>query len=95
MSASKWILYIIECQDGKLYTGITENLERRLKEHRREGSHFTSYNPAVKVVYTEEQPNRLIAEQRESQIKRWSRAKKLALARGEIKALRHLSRSRD
>ena len=36
-----WYVYIIECQDGKLYTGLTNNVERRLQEHKHKGSHFT------------------------------------------------------
>jgi putative endonuclease len=90
-----WTLYIIECQDGKFYTGITEDLKRRLKEHTRNGSHFTSYNPAIKLLFAEEHHNKMEAQRREVQIKRWSRAKKIALARGNREELRKLSRSRD
>ena len=90
-----WTLYIIECQDGKLYTGITEDLERRLKEHKRKGSHFTSYNQVQSLLYTEEYFNVLEAEKREAQIKRWSYAKKLALIQGNLSKLRELSKSRD
>ena len=90
-----WILYIIKCRDGKLYTGITEDLERRLKEHTHKGSHFTSYNPIVKLLHTERYSNFVEAEQREAQIKRWSRAKKLALSKGNKEQLRKLSISRD
>ena len=90
-----WILYIIECRDGKLYTGITEDLERRLKEHTHKGSHFTSYNPMVKLLHAESYSNFVEAEQRETQIKRWSRAKKLALSKGNKEQLRKLSISRD
>ena len=90
-----WILYIIKCRDSQLYTGITENLERRLKEHKRKGSHFTSYNPATNLLYTEEYINLLQAEEREAQIKHWSRAKKLALINGDKDELRNLSKSHD
>lgn len=90
-----WYIYIIECQDGSYYTGVTKDLERRLKEHKRKGSHYTSCNPLKKLLYVEEHNNRFDAEERETQIKRWSRAKKLALIQGDLNKLRSLSKSRD
>ena len=90
-----WTVYIAICKDGKLYTGITENLARRSKEHTRRGSHFTSYNPAQKVFAVDKYPNRLDAEKRESQIKRWGRNKKLALMEGDLNKLRELSKSKE
>ena len=90
-----WYVFIIECQDGKLYTGITEDLKRRLAEHAHKGSHFTSYNQIKELKYSEESPNRLEAEKREAQIKRWSHAKKLALISGDKEWLRELSKSRE
>ena len=90
-----WILYLIECLDGKLYTGITENLNRRLNEHSHQGSHFTSYNPIIKLLYTEKYSSKAEAQKREAQVKRWSRAKKLALIQGNKEQLRILSKSRD
>lgn len=74
-----WTLYIIECQDNKLYTGITSNLDRRLREHQKAGSHFTSYNTFRELLYTEEFNNRPDAEKRENQIKGWTKEKKMAL----------------
>ena len=90
-----WTVYIIECRDGKLYTGITENLERRFKKHTHKGSHFTSYNQLKELKYSEKYSNRLEAEERENQIKRWSRSKKLALIKKDILALCNLSKSHD
>jgi putative endonuclease len=81
-----WYLYIIECQDNSYYTGVTEDLERRLKEHKRKGSHYTSYKPLKKLLYVEEYKNQLDAEKREAQIKRWSRDKKSTLIKGKYKA---------
>jgi len=83
-------VYIIECQDGKLYTGITDDVERRLKEHQRHGSHFTSYNPAVRLLHKEPFPNKHLAAKREKQIKGWTRRKKLALACGDLELLKKL-----
>jgi putative endonuclease len=71
-----WYVYILECQDGSLYTGVTTDLKRRLKEHRAKTTHYTSYNPPVRIVYTESFLQKGAAFKREAQIKGWSRAKK-------------------
>ncbi|NQV88365.1 MAG: GIY-YIG nuclease family protein [Parcubacteria group bacterium] len=73
-----YFLYIIECGNGSLYTGITTNVERRFNEHKNgTGGHYTRSHKAVRVVYTEKYPDRSSALKRESQIKAWSRQKKL------------------
>jgi len=78
-----WRVYIIECKDGVLYTGITNNLDRRLKEHNSgNGCRFTKYRCPVKLVYNESSSARPKALQREAQIKRLPREKKLELFRG-------------
>lgn len=74
------VVYMVECSDGTLYTGWTTNLERRLKDHNAgRGSKYTRTRRPVRLVYTETQPDRRAALQRELQIKRLSRAKKLGL----------------
>ena len=83
-------VYIVECQDGKLYTGITDDLERRFKEHQYRGSHFTSYNHATKLLYKEPFANKHTAAEREKQIKGWARRKKMALINGDKKLLKKL-----
>ncbi len=91
-----WYLYIAECKNKDLYTGITDDLKRRLAEHQAgKGGHYTSYNRPERILYTEEFEERSKAESREQQVKRWSRAKKLALIKGEKATLISLSRSRD
>ena len=78
-----YFVYILECRDTSLYTGITNDLERRLKEHKnKKGGHYTSAKKAVKMVYTEEHPDRSSALKREAEIKSWPRVKKLDLIRG-------------
>ena len=75
-----WHVYIIECKDGKLYTGITNNLERRIKAHNSgNGGKFTKYRAPVKLLYTENYPSRPHALRREAQIKRLERTEKYAL----------------
>lgn len=85
-----YYVYILECRDGKLYTGMSEDPYRRFKEHQHGGSHFTSYNPAVKLLYTEAFPAKSQAAKREKQIKGWRRDKKLALCAGDIELLKRL-----
>jgi len=75
-----YFVYILECDDGSLYTGITTDVQRRFEEHKNKtGSHYTSARGAVKILYTEEHGNRSLASKREAEIKSWPREKKLAL----------------
>ena len=69
-----YFVYILECRDKSLYTGITTNVERRLAEHKKgAGGHYTSAKEAVKVVYTEKHSDRSSALKREAEIKSWRR----------------------
>lgn len=73
-------VYILECTDGTLYTGITTDLSRRLREHQDgKGGHYTRAHGATRMRYSEEHSNRSEASKRESEIKAWSREEKLAL----------------
>ena len=75
-----YLVYILECGDRSLYTGITTDLGRRFAEHKAgEGGHYTSSRRAVKIVYTEQHPDRSSASKREAEIKSWHREKKLNL----------------
>ncbi|MCG2714492.1 MAG: GIY-YIG nuclease family protein [Candidatus Omnitrophica bacterium] len=75
-----WYVYIIECKDTWLYTGITKDLERRVKEHNSSnGCRFTRCRAPVKLMYNEKVRTRSIALKREAAIKRLSRKKKLEL----------------
>lgn len=81
-----YFVYILECADQTLYTGITTDVERRLNEHKNKtGAHYTSAKGAVKIVYTEELPDRSSASKREYEIKSFSREKKLAFIANGIK----------
>lgn len=76
-----YFVYLLECADGSLYTGVTTDVGRRFSEHQKGiGSHFTRAKKAVRIVYSEPQPDRSMAQKRESEIKKWPRAKKLALS---------------
>ena len=73
-----YFVYILECADGSLYTGITTNLERRFREHQAgNGGHYTRAKKAVRIAYREEQPDRSSALKREAEIKRWTRRRKV------------------
>ena len=73
-------VYIVECADGSLYTGWAVDVERRVKVHNTgRGARYTRLHGPVKLVYAEEQPDRVAAMKRELEIKRWPRARKLKL----------------
>ncbi len=75
-----WTVYILKCADNTLYTGITNNLERRLQQHEEgQGAKYTRGRAPLKLLYTETCENRSLASKREWEVKRLSRAEKLAL----------------
>lgn len=75
-----YFVYILQCADNTLYTGITTDVERRLVEHQNKtGAHYTSARGAVKMVYIEECKDRSSASKREYEIKSLTRKKKLDL----------------
>ncbi len=76
----KWIVYILECADTSLYTGITNDLERRLEEHRAgRGAKYTKHRSPLRVRYTEHRSTKGAALAREAAIKSLARSEKLAL----------------
>lgn len=80
MMEKEWTLYILECKDGTLYTGITDNLPRRLRAHRTgKGAKYTRGRAPLTLRYVERCESYSQALQREIQIKRMSRSEKLAL----------------
>ena len=77
-----WLIYILECRDGSLYCGITNNIEKRLKQHTGEikgGAKYTRSHWPCKLVYKEKSPNRSEALQREIVIKKMSKIEKQTL----------------
>ena len=79
-SREKWFLYILQCCDGSFYTGITNDLERRLKMHQNgKASRYTRTRRPVEMLYQEKCGNRSQALIRECEVKEWPRAKKKAL----------------
>jgi putative endonuclease len=75
-----WVVYIIQTKSGKLYTGITNDMDRRFALHKKKrGARFFHISGPEKVVYMEPHSNRSDATKREIAIKRMSREQKLAI----------------
>ena len=75
-----YFVYLIECKDKTLYTGITIDIKRRFREHSLgKGGAYTRAKKVNKVLYTEKRKTRSEALKRELEIKSWNRQKKLDL----------------
>ncbi|MFH1875184.1 MAG: GIY-YIG nuclease family protein [Pseudomonadota bacterium] len=73
-------IYIIQCADDSYYTGYTNDIARRLKAHNQgKASRITRSKLPVKLVYKESFSQKSEALKREAEIKKWPRAKKIAL----------------
>lgn len=72
-----WFVYILRCGDGTLYTGVTDDVQRRLAAHRAgKGAKYTRGRGPLELVYTQEQPDKSAALRREFQIKKLTRPQK-------------------
>ena len=77
-----WLIYILKCKDSSLYCGITNNLAKRLKQHKGEakgGAKYTRSHWPCKLVYEEKSASRSDASQREAIIKKMSKIEKQTL----------------
>ena len=75
-----WAVYIAECADGSFYTGITNDLPKRIAQHNDgKGARYTRTRTPIKVVYDEPAIDRSQASKRECEIKAMSRNQKIAL----------------
>lgn len=81
--SAPWYVYILLCGDNTLYTGITQDVNRRLAAHRTgRGAKYTRGRGPLSLVYVEAQPDKSAALRREHQIKSLTRAQKDALRAG-------------
>jgi putative endonuclease len=82
MSSSKtWFVYLIECKDGSLYTGITVDLESRFKAHQQgRGARYMRLHPPLRMLAAEAHPDRSAASKAEHRIKQLTAADKRAYA---------------
>ena len=79
-----YFVYLVECADKSIYTGITTDLKRRFGEHEnKKGGNYTSAHKVKKILYTEEHPTRSSASKREAEIKGWKKEKKLELIKNK------------
>ncbi|MDH4276246.1 MAG: GIY-YIG nuclease family protein [Gammaproteobacteria bacterium] len=78
--SSNWLVYILRCKDGTLYTGITNHLAQRLATHAAgRGAKYLRGRLPVQLVYVESGHTRPSASQREAHLKRLPRAQKVRL----------------
>jgi putative endonuclease len=92
-----YYVYILRCADGTFYTGITNNIERRFREHQ------SGYNPdcytfsrrPVELLYAVDFIDPQQAIDFEKQVKRWSRSKKQALIDGDWERLKLLAKGKN
>jgi len=89
-------MYILECVDNSFYVGSTYDLIKRVQQHQNgEGSNYTKERLPVKLVYYEEFDSVKDAYEREKQIQGWTRAKKIALMKKNIKQLKLLAECKN
>lgn len=75
-----WYLYVVKCRDQSLYTGITTDISRRIKEHNtKKGAFYTQNKTPVELVYREDLSDQSSARKREAAIKRLTRKEKIEL----------------
>ncbi|MBT8266490.1 MAG: GIY-YIG nuclease family protein [Bacteroidia bacterium] len=87
-------VYILNCADKTFYTGITSNLNQRIKDHisGKDPKSYTSKRRPVKLVFYCEFTDIQLAIAKEKQIKKWSRSKKIALINNQFDDLKNLAR---
>ncbi|WP_353427018.1 GIY-YIG nuclease family protein [Polynucleobacter sp. MWH-UH19D] len=82
-----WCVYLLECSDGTYYAGITNRLEHRINAHNLgQGARYTRSRGPVKLLATQEHPDRSTASKAEAQLKRLARSEKLAFFASADKA---------
>ena len=89
---SLWRVYILRCSDDTLYTGVTTDIKRRVKEHNSSslGAKYTKNRRPVELVYEERMDGKVLAMKREYAIKQLSRSKKLELIeQGKVDKVRN------
>ncbi len=91
-----FVVYFLRLRSGVPYVGASADLEQRLDDHASgQAGRTTRLDPPISLLRFEAYPTFTAARRREAQLKRWSRAKKEALLRGDLVTLRALSQSRE
>jgi putative endonuclease len=88
-----YYVYLLQCSDDSIYTGMTNSMDRRLEEHRigLNPDCYTFRKRPLKLIFHQEFIQFNQAEYYEKKIKKWSRSKKLALANEDFELLKDLS----
>ena len=87
----RWVVYMLECKDGSLYTGITDNLPKRLQAHRMgRGAKYTKGRAPLTLRYLEDCEDHSQALRREIAIKKLTRQETLVLCETQPKSLEEL-----
>lgn len=92
---SDFYVYILFCSDRSYYTGQTDDLEKRIAEHREGMCKYTRKRLPINVVFVQTFSRRDDALAAERQIKGWSRAKKEAMIKGDQNSFKNLSKCRS
>src|SRR3954447_1601811 len=80
-SGDEWLVYMVRCADGSLYTGIAKDVARRCQQHNDgTASRYTRSRLPVELVYQEAHPSQSAALKREAAIKAMDRREKLTMA---------------
>lgn len=75
-----WFVYVLLCEDSSLYTGVSNDLEKRFLDHKNgKGGHYTRSHKPIKIIYSEQLSTQSEALKRESEIKSWSREQKIRI----------------
>lgn len=83
---TEWFFYIVRCKDNSLYSGMTNNLEERIKRHNEgSGAKYTASHRPVSLVHSEKCNSESEAKKREYEVKRWPKLKKELLVQGIYK----------
>jgi len=78
-----WFCYMLQCKDGSLYVGMTNDIVARVDKHNRGlGPEYTKKRRPVKLIWSQEFADRFGARDREVELKGWNRKKKLSLVAG-------------
>lgn len=74
-----WFVYVLLCEDDSLYTGSTNNVEKRFETHKSgKGGKYTKSHKPLKIIYIEKLESKSAALKREIEVKSWTREKKVS-----------------
>ena len=90
------LVYILLCSDNSYYTGVTNDIFKRFEEHQKgyDSKSYTFNRRPIQLVFYTSFNSIEIAIEKEKQIKKWSKAKKIALINGNFKDLPNLSKKK-